>query len=122
MQALIVVDAQNEFSSDGLRAVPNHAQAFSRIEAHIRRVRKNMWPIAWVRHFNKPNESKAFVQGTWGAELSPGLGPKAGFLPKSNGGARCLVQHGWQLCVEGMARNQVDCKTYKSSRCESRPK
>jgi hypothetical protein len=40
----------------------------------------------------------------------------------SNGGALSLVQHGWQPCVEGMARNQVDCKTYKSSRCESRPK
>jgi nicotinamidase-related amidase len=83
MQALIVVDAQNEFSSDGLRPVPKHAQALSGIEDHIRRVRKNMWPIAWVRHFNKPNESKAFVKGTWGAELSPGLGPKAGFGPET---------------------------------------
>jgi len=82
MQALIVVDAQNEFSSNGLRPVPNHAQALSRIDAHVQRVRENMWPIAWVRHFNKPNESKAFVPGTWGAELSSGLGPKTGFGPE----------------------------------------
>jgi nicotinamidase-related amidase len=79
MQALIVVDVQNEFSSDGLRSVTNHAQALSRIHAHVQRAREHMWPIAWVRHFNRPNESKAFVPGTWGVELSPGLGPKTGF-------------------------------------------
>ena len=45
-----------------------------------------------------------------------------GFLPNGNGGARSLVQHGWQPCVERMGRSQVNCETNKSSRCESRPK
>ena len=40
MKALIVVDAQNEFSADGLRAVPNHAQALSRIHAQVQHARK----------------------------------------------------------------------------------
>jgi nicotinamidase-related amidase len=79
MKALIVVDAQNEFSADGLRAVPNHVQALRRIHAHVQQARNDKRPIAWVRHFNRPDESCAFIPGTWGAELSPGLGPKKGF-------------------------------------------
>jgi len=76
MQALIVVDAQNEFSPKGLRAVPNHAEALRCILAHAERSRRAGEPIAWVQHFNKPTESRAFVPGSWGAQLSSGLGPR----------------------------------------------
>lgn len=79
MQALVVVDAQNEFSAGGRRPVPNHAAALARIHGHVVRARALRRPIAWVRHHNKPHESAAFVPGTWGAELSPGLGPQPGF-------------------------------------------
>jgi nicotinamidase-related amidase len=82
MRALIVVDAQNEFSEGGQRAVPGHAAALERIQFRVREARQAGGPIAWVRHFNKPNESRAFVPGTWGAELSPGLGPEAGYGPE----------------------------------------
>lgn len=82
MQALIVVDAQNEFSAEGLRAVPNHSDALDRIRIRVRQAREERRPIAWVRHYNKPNESRAFVPGTWGSELSPGLGPETGFGPE----------------------------------------
>jgi nicotinamidase-related amidase len=75
MQVLIVVDAQNEFSAAGLRAVPNHAEALECICDRVAEARHNDWPIAWVRHYNKPNESRAFVPGTSGAEFSSGLGP-----------------------------------------------
>ena len=78
MQALVVVDAQNEFSADGLRAVPNHAEAMEHIRHRVREAREHGRPIAWIRHYNKPNESRAFVPGTWGAELSSGLGPDPG--------------------------------------------
>lgn len=78
MHALIVIDAQNEFSADGQRAVPNHADALRNIQAHVERARRNGEPIAWVQHFNRPTESRAFVPGTWGSELSPGLDPREG--------------------------------------------
>jgi nicotinamidase-related amidase len=78
MQALMVVDAQNEFSADGMRAVPNHAEALECIRARVAEARKSGGPIGWVRHYNKPNESRAFVPGTWGAEFSIGLGPHPG--------------------------------------------
>lgn len=78
MQALLVVDAQNEFSATGLRGVPNHAAAVASIQAHAERARQGGTPIAWIQHYNKPGESRAFVPGTWGAELSAGLGPQRG--------------------------------------------
>ena len=78
MKALIVVDAQNEFSTAGQRAVADHAAALDAIQARVARARAEGWPIAWVQHHNRPHESPAFVPGTWGAELSPGLGPEPG--------------------------------------------
>jgi nicotinamidase-related amidase len=79
MLALLIVDLQNEFSPSGLRAVPNHDSALSRIGNWVNKVREKKLPIAWVKHYNRPNESRAFVPGTWGAELSPGMGPQDGF-------------------------------------------
>jgi nicotinamidase-related amidase len=78
-QALIVVDAQNEFSAEGQRPVPNHAAALIAIQQHVDRAREEQRPIAWVRHHNKPDESPAFVPGSWGAEFSPEFGPRVGF-------------------------------------------
>jgi nicotinamidase-related amidase len=82
MQALLVVDVQNEFSAAGLRPVPNHTAALDTICRHVQRARAERRPIAWVQHHNRPHESKAFVPGSWGAELSPGLGPLAGHGPE----------------------------------------
>ena len=76
MQALLVVDAQNEFSVQGLRAVPEHAAALAQIQRHVADARAEKRPVAFIQHHNRPHESKAFVPGSWGAELSPGLGPK----------------------------------------------
>ena len=38
MQVLVVVDAQNEFSAAGVRAVPNHAEAWSVFVIGLRRL------------------------------------------------------------------------------------
>jgi nicotinamidase-related amidase len=78
MQALIVVDAQNEFSSNGKRPVPNFYSALDVINERVRQARSAPRPIAWVRHFNRPDESPAFVPGSWGAEFPAGLGPLEG--------------------------------------------
>lgn len=83
MQALVVVDAQNEFAPQGQRTVPNHAEALEAIVLRMEDARREGRPIAWVRHYNTPEEnagreSPAFERGTWGAEFSPGLGPLAG--------------------------------------------
>src|SRR3954466_9086236 len=78
MLAFMVVDAQNEFSSTGQRAVPDHPSALARIELLVRQARERGLPIAWIQHHNRPTESRAFVPGSWGAELSPGFGPLVG--------------------------------------------
>jgi len=82
-QALIVVDAQNEFSAGGKRPVPNHSAALAAIQRHVNRAREDRRLIAWVRHHNKPDESPAFTPGSWGAEFSPDLGPQSGFGPEA---------------------------------------
>jgi nicotinamidase-related amidase len=78
MRALVVVDAQNEFSPGGLRPVPNHAAVVAAITRRVEEARAAGWPIAWVRHHNRPGESIRFLPGTWGAEFTPGFGPQAG--------------------------------------------
>jgi nicotinamidase-related amidase len=83
VEALVVVDAQNEFSAGGTRVVPNHSAALAAIRRQVNRARREGRPIAWVRHYNKPDEEPAFEPGTWGAEFSPGLGPKTGFGPEA---------------------------------------
>lgn len=83
VQALIVIDAQNEFSATGKRPVPHHTSALAAIRHHVDEARRGRLPIAWVRHHNKPHESPAFVPGTWGAEFSAGLGPRDGFGPEA---------------------------------------
>lgn len=82
MQALLVIDAQNEFSPGGLRAVPDHGRALEVIGEHVQEARRTRSPIAWIQHHNKPGESTAFVPGSWGAALSPDLGPREGFGPE----------------------------------------
>jgi nicotinamidase-related amidase len=79
MEALVVVDVQNEFSADGKRPVPNHQSALKKILEQVQAVRQNKGAIAWVRHSNKPEESPAFVPGSWGSQFSPGIGPEDGF-------------------------------------------
>jgi nicotinamidase-related amidase len=78
MQALIVIDAQNEFSEKGKRPVPNHSTALKAIGRRVDEARRESRPIAWVRHFNLPGESAAFMPNTWGGEFSPGFGPQPG--------------------------------------------
>ena len=83
MEALIVIDAQNEFSARGLRPVPNHEAALAAIRELVAQARRESRPIAWVRHLNRLEEWPAFEPGSWGAELSPGLGPQSGAGPEA---------------------------------------
>jgi nicotinamidase-related amidase len=82
MRALLVVDAQNEFSAGGLRPVPEHDAAAAAIRRHVAAARRDGRPIAWIQHYNKPTESRAFVPDTWGSEFSPGMGPRTGYGPE----------------------------------------
>jgi nicotinamidase-related amidase len=78
VQALVVVDVQNEFSPRGRRAVHNHAEALDAIRRRVDEARREGRPIAWVRHHNRPHEWPGFEPGTWGAEFSLGCGPLPG--------------------------------------------
>ncbi len=77
MQALVVVDAQNEFGPGGRREVPDHAPALATILERIREARREDRPIAFVRHHNMGEQVDAFVPASWGARFSDGVGPLA---------------------------------------------
>src|SRR6266853_6057825 len=79
MQALLVIDVQNEFSPGGLRAVPGHSAILAAIHLRVEEAREKGHPIAWIRHHNLPTESAAFMPGSWGAEFSPGFGPQLSY-------------------------------------------
>lgn len=78
MRALVVIDAQNEFSAGGLLPVPDHAAAVAAIARRVEDARSARCPVAWVRHHNRPEERRRFLPGTWGAEFTPGFGPQPG--------------------------------------------
>ncbi len=67
MQTLIVVDAQNEFSPQGRRPVPNHVQALEAIHRRVEEARREGRPIAWVRHHNPPGAATAPLRQARGA-------------------------------------------------------
>jgi len=78
MTALIIIDVQNEFSANGKRPVPDHQLILDAITSKVEQARAKGNPIAWVKHYNLPTESPAFVPGTWGAEFVDDFGPLAG--------------------------------------------
>lgn len=75
MKAIIIVDAQNEFSEKGKRPVPDFLDVVKAISKQVEIARIENTPIAWIRHFNQPHESSAYIPGTWGSEFYTGLGP-----------------------------------------------
>ena len=52
--------------------------------------------------------------------LSVGQFDWGGRLLKSNGGAQRFPQHGRKSCEECKGKRKLDCKTYRSSKDESR--
>jgi nicotinamidase-related amidase len=77
MEALVVIDAQNDFSPEGALAVDGHAEALEEIVGRVAGAREAGQPIAWIVH-NGPADGERFRPGSWGAELSPGLEPVEG--------------------------------------------
>jgi nicotinamidase-related amidase len=82
VQALLVIDAQNEFSAEGRRPVPNHEDALARIRDHVGNARREKRPVAFVIHHNRREEWPAFEPGSWGAELSSGLALNSDMAPE----------------------------------------
>ena len=77
MEALVVIDVQNEFSPAGAMAVEGHAAALEEIAGRVADASAAGRPVAWILH-NNPAGAGRFEPGSWGAELSPGLKPAAG--------------------------------------------
>jgi nicotinamidase-related amidase len=77
MEALVVIDAQNEFSPAGAMAVEGHAAALEEVAGRVAGARAAGHPVAWIVH-NNGADAERFRPGSWGAELSPELEPAEG--------------------------------------------
>ena len=66
-------------------------------------------PIGYLTSVSGLQRTVSVGQFDWG-----------GRLLKSNGGARRFTQNGWKSFEERKRRSELDCKTNKSSRDESR--
>jgi nicotinamidase-related amidase len=125
MEALVVIDTQNDFSPDGAMAAEGHAAALEKIAGRIAGARAAGQPIAWIVH-NNAADAERFRPGSWGAELSPGLEPAAGepvfvktvfgaltgtelgsWLDEKGAGAIELVGFLTHMCVSTTAREAL---------------
>ena len=77
MNALVVIDAQNEFSPQGKLPVAGHEAALEEIVGLVAEAREAGRPVAWIVH-NGPADGDRFQPGSWGAELSSELEPIEG--------------------------------------------
>jgi nicotinamidase-related amidase len=77
LEALVLIDVQNDFSPEGKMTVEGHAQALREIAGRVAAARGEGRPVAWILHHNAPGYRR-FAPGTWGAELSSGLEPAEG--------------------------------------------
>ena len=77
MNALVVIDAQNEFSPQGKLPVAGHETALEEIVGLVAEAREAGRPVAWIAH-NGPADGDRFRPGSWGAELSSELEPIEG--------------------------------------------
>ncbi len=72
-KALIVIDVQNDYFSDGHFPLWNAAATLAQIESAIARARKQAMPVIFVQHIANPANgiSPFFNQGTQGVEIHP---------------------------------------------------
>ena len=63
MRALVVIDAQNEFSPEGALAVDGHAGALEEIAERVASAREAERPVTWILH-NNAADAQRFRPGS----------------------------------------------------------
>lgn len=76
MEALVVIDAQNEFSPEGAYPAAGFTNAVEVIRRAVEEAHAAGRPVIWIRHENTERNGR-FEPGSWGAELDPALAPLA---------------------------------------------
>jgi nicotinamidase-related amidase len=76
MEALVVIDAQNDFSPDGAYPATGYSEAVEVIRRAVEDAHSAGRPVVWIRHENAERNSR-FEPGSWGADLDPSLAPLA---------------------------------------------
>jgi nicotinamidase-related amidase len=78
MQALIIVDIQNDYFPGGAMELEGADAAAAKAAAALAQFRKNSLPVIHVRHLSVRPGATFFLPGTRGAEIHSSVAPKAG--------------------------------------------
>ena len=80
MQALLVIDIQNDYFPGGAMQLEGTDAAGAKAGAAIAKFRKEGKPVIHVRHLSVRPGATFFLPGTKGAEIHPSVKPAAGEL------------------------------------------
>jgi nicotinamidase-related amidase len=74
VEALVVIDAQNEFSAEGAYPAAGFTEAVEVIRRAVEEAHAAGRPVIWIRHENAERNGR-FEPGSWGAEIDAALAP-----------------------------------------------
>jgi nicotinamidase-related amidase len=80
MQALVIIDIQNDYFPGGAMQLEGAEAAGAKAGAAIAKFRKDGNPVIHVRHVSVRPGATFFLPGTKGAEIHPSVKPSAGEL------------------------------------------
>ena len=104
MEALIVIDPQNDFSPRGAYPASGYEGALEGIKRAVARARAADEPVFWIRHENAEGKGR-FEPRTWGGEFEPSLDDLVGddpVLTKTVFGAFSGTELGSMLVQDGV--------------------
>lgn len=73
MKALLVIDVQNDYFSEGKLPLWNTEATLNNIEAAVRIAHTKQISVIYVQQFTDPKVAEMFNEGTEGAEIHPRL-------------------------------------------------
>lgn len=76
MQALLIIDVQNDYFPGGRFELAGAVEALERTGAVLRRFREKGLPVIFVRHINTRPGASFFLPDTSGAEIHPDIAPR----------------------------------------------
>lgn len=78
MQALLIIDVQNDYFPGGRFELAGAVDALERIKAVLRRFREKGLPVIFVQHINTRPGASFFLPDTVGVEIHPDIAPTGG--------------------------------------------
>lgn len=77
MQALVIIDVQNDYFPGGRSELVGAVEALDRIKAVLKQFREKKHPIIFMKHINTSPSAAFFLPDTFGVEIHSDIAPLA---------------------------------------------